>query len=321
MLRPIFATLLAFGVGAASAADPAPRLIPVAEARPGQLVDLASDFARFATDTARLPEAERIKAFHARYDSVVPGYYQRVGSAQTRFDAQIGKALSDFPADRDKFLSTVRTFKIALGNGEGHFRKLFPDYQLNVPVYLVHSIDTQDGGTRDVGDRTVLFFGADVIAKIHDQSTIGPFLDHELFHVYHGRYFKECDRVWCSAWVEGLAVYVAARANPGASDRQLLLTQPRALRPEIEPRLKQAMCRLRAKFDSAGPDDYAEFFEGQANDRPFPPRYGYFLGYLLAAKIGRTRSVQEMAKLPPARVKPLLTDALAGYGPCQPVTP
>jgi len=300
---------------AAAAPVDAP-LTRAAEARPGELVDLASDFAHFADGVATRPPEEQVRAFHARYDPVLPGYYRRSGAAQARLDAKIARAIADFPADRAKFMATVAAFAPAYRRGEEHFRRFFPDYRPIVPVYLVHSMGTQDGGTRDIGKRTVLFFGADMIAKIHDADSIGPLVDHELFHVYHQRFFPDCDRVWCSLWQEGLAVYVAARANPGATDRQLLLTMPRPIRPEVEPRLAAAMCRLRARFDSTDQGDYAELFQMQGNGAPFPPRYGYLLGYMLAAKIGEGVTLAEMARMPPATVRARLLTALAAYQPC-----
>jgi len=155
-----------------------------------------------------------------------------------------------------------------------------------------------------------------VIARIHGDGTIGPFLDHELFHVYHQRYFPDCDALWCSLWQEGLAVYVAAKLNSGATDEQLLLTQPRPIRPAVEPRLREAMCGLSAKLESTKEEDYAPFFFGKANDGPFPPRYGYLLGYMLVQKIGAHRTLEQLAKLPPDKVKAELVDALASYGTC-----
>jgi hypothetical protein len=156
--------------------------------------------------------------------------------------------------------------------------------------------------------------GADVIAQIHDSTTIRPFLDHELFHLYHDKYFSGCDDVvWCALWTEGLAVYVASKMEPAADDRALLLTLPRPIRPEVEPRLDQAMCMARAKLDSSDQADYATFFQGMDSDAPFPPRFGYLLGYLLVQKIAAGRTLDQLAKLPRAQVRPLLDAALAEY--------
>lgn len=315
-------TLALAGALATASAAPSPAdestPIPAAKARQGQFVDLTPAFVAFADETAALPDAARIKAFHDRFDPLLPGYYDGK-TDQAAFDRGLIKALNAFPALKPKFLATAASFRAAFARGEAHFRQLFPDYRLTVPVYLVHSIGMQDGGTRNIGKRIVLFFGADVIAQIHDQATIGPFLDHELFHVYHGRFFKSCDQVWCALWEEGMAVYVAAQANPGASDRQLLLDLPVPLRAAVAPRLGEAMCRLRARLQSADHADLAELFEGQPNKGPFPSRYGYLLGYLAAQKIAEHRTLAEMAHLSAAQVKPLIEQAVASFGVCAPV--
>jgi len=115
--------------------------------------------------------------------------------------------------------------------------------------------------------------GAKTVRPVHEQArgygsldeakqgiaglTMKPFLDHEMFHLYHHRFFPGCDPLWCNVWEEGMAVYVASKLNPGATDEQLLLNQPRPIRPEVEPRLREAMCSLRAKFDSTSEEDYA----------------------------------------------------------------
>jgi hypothetical protein len=275
-----------------------------------------ADFARFADKTANLPDEERVRLFHAHFDKLFPGFYVARFGDSAKYDARIATALRDFTSIRDRYTAASAEFANAFARGGTRFRKFFPDYRLTMTVFLVHSIGEMDGGSREIGGRKVMVFGADVIAKIHDQTTIGPFLDHELFHIYHASYFPDCDEVWCSLWQEGMAVYVASRMNPGANDRQLELTLPQPIRPGVEPRLREAMCLIREKFESVDKDDYATFFVGHGKSGPFPPRFGYYLGYVLAQKIGTSMSLERMAKLPPAKVKPLLEQALATYGPC-----
>ena len=215
-----------------------------------------------------------------------------------------------------RYTAASASFAQAFATGQARFRKFFPDYRLTMPVHLVHSLGEMDGGTRELQGRTVAVFGADVIARIHDETTIPPFLDHELFHLYHTQYFPGCDALWCGLWEEGLAVYAASRMNPGATDRQLLLTIPVPIRAAVDPHLAEAMCGLRAKLDATATDDMAPFFFMRPSKSPFPPRYGYYLGLLLAQKIGETMPLAQMAKLPPAKVRPLLDKALASYGAC-----
>lgn len=281
-----------------------------------RFISYARAFEDFADATASQPEAERVRRFHQRFGPLAAGFYRPRDREPARLDASIARALTEFPSIRVRYDHASASFEKAFVTGQARFRKFFPDYRLTLPVYLLHSLGEMDGGTRELEGRTVAIFGADVIAKIHDDATIGPFLDHELFHTYHARYFPECSKIWCSLWAEGLAVYVTSTMNPAATDRDLLLTIPQPIRPAIMPRLAEAMCGLWAKLDSTAKEDYGPFFYGQPNSGGFPPRYGYLLGLLLVQKIGTGMTPEQLAKLPPAKVRPLLDQALASYGPC-----
>jgi len=280
------------------------------------LVSLADAFPKFYDTTAGLPEAERVTRFRTEFHALLPGFYARRDRTETNYDKAIAKSLTDFPTIRVKYEAVEKSFPKAFVAGQKSFRKTFPDYRLDVPVYLLHSLGEMDGGTRELDGKTVGVFGADVIARIHTPVTMKPFLDHEMFHLYHHRFFPDCDPLWCNVWEEGMAVYVASKLNPGATDEQLLLNQPRPIRPEVEPRLREAMCSLRAKFDSTSEEDYAPFFFGRSNKGSFPPRYGYLLGYLLVQKIGATMTLDRLAKLPPDKVKTALSAAIDSYGSC-----
>lgn len=301
--------MLAIGAMAALSVSPA-------QAKAPGLISLADAFPKFYDATAALPEAERVARFRKEFAALLPGFYAPRSRTEANYEKGIARSLQDFPAIRSRYEMVERSFPKAFAEGQKSFRKAFPDYRLNVPVYLLHSLGEMDGGTRELDGKVVGIFGADVIAKIHTPSTIKPFLDHELFHLYHQRFFPDCEPLWCSLWQEGLAVYVAARLNPGATDEQLLLTQPNPIRPAVEPRLNAAMCSLSAKLESTKQEDYAPFFFGKANDGPFPPRYGYLLGYMLVQKIGADRTLEQLAKLPPDKVKAELVAAIASYGPC-----
>lgn len=290
----------------------------VAHAQVPAFESYAEEFDRFATESAAMPPEERVRAFRAKFDALVPGFYEpRFGATEEKYNARVLAALQGYPAQRDKFLAAARGFAAAYATANTRFRAVFPDYAPTMPIYLVHSLGEMDGGTRELKGRLVAIFGADVIAKIHGDGTIGPFLDHELFHFHHARFFPDCDALWCSLWQEGLATYVAARMNPGVDDRALMLTIPRPIRPEVEPKLAEAMCFARSKLESTDQGDYAAFFFGSGGSgkaaTPYPPRFGYYLGYLLAKRIGDDMPLAALAELPPAKVKPLLEKALAAY--------
>jgi hypothetical protein len=184
------------------------------------------------------------------------------------------------------------------------------------PVYLVNSLGEFDGGTRELGGRPVLLFGADVIARLHMAHDIQPFFHHELFHLYHQRHFPECPQVWCGLWTEGLAVYVAKSLNPKATDEELLLTQPEPLRPAIDKNRDLAVCAVVAQLDSQDEKVMGALFSDGRIRPELPPRFGYYVGYLAAGEMGRSHSLKQLAAMKPAQVRPALEAALRRLATC-----
>lgn len=287
-------------------------------------VDLTPQFEAFFDETAKMDEAARVALFRERMNALLPGFYEpRYGATEERYNARIVRALSRFAALRPDYDRTRREFATAYALGIKHFRKEFPGFKPNVPIYLLHSLGEMDGGTRELRGKHYLVFGADVIAREHKAETIGPFLDHELFHVENGKYFKECDSVWCGLWVEGLATYAAAKMNPTADDAQLLLATPGPIRAPTDAKWGEALCYTRAKFDSAVAEDYQAFFMG-GHDGPktFPDRFGYYVGMKLIAGLGGKYSLAQLAHMPPETAKKALIESLAqassSAGGCKP---
>jgi hypothetical protein len=217
-----FIVLLGFGLHSAGVHS---------EPKHAQYIDLTAHFSRFVDETAGMEKAARVALFRKQMDPLLPGFYApRFGMTPANYDEHIARAIEDFPKLRHRYEQMQQGFPAAFDSGIQHFRKEFPDFIPNVPVYLLHSVGEMDGGTRDLGGKVYLIFGADVIAQIHDAHDLTPFLDHELFHVENRKYFADCDQVWCPLWAEGLATYAAKVMNPGADDRQL------ALLPQTDPR-------------------------------------------------------------------------------------
>src|SRR5689334_8592736 len=218
-----------------------------ADAKPASYIDLTARFAQFVDETSGVEKSARVALFHTEMDPLIPGFYvPRFGTTQSQYDASIARALENFGELRKRYEKVQRDFPAAFDAGIQHFRKVFPGFTPDVPVYLLHSIGEMDGGTRELHGRIHLIFGADVIARIHEQRDLPAFLDHELFHVENGKYFADCDQVWCVLWAEGLATYAAKVMNPGADDQQLLLTSPKPIRAAVDANWPAALCFTRA---------------------------------------------------------------------------
>jgi hypothetical protein len=299
MLRLLFSALLLTLASAAAAAPP---------------IDLVTEFDQFATRTAAQPEAERVAAFRAEFGPKLTGIYSgEEGSS----DKRIARALAAWPGKRIAVLAARDRVTKAYADGTRNFAKAFPSYQPVMPVYVINSFGGMDGGTRDVNGHEVLIFGADMIGELHAQERIEPFLNHELFHTYHSNFFTPgCVSVWCQLWVEGLAVYVSSRMTLGATDSELLLIYPRPLRPEVDARMAEAVCGTLHDLDVKDDATTSLYFNGGGPDGAFPRRFGYYLGYRVAERIGKTMTLDQMAHMPAAKVRPRIEAELRAMAPC-----
>lgn len=292
--------------------------------RPSSLrfVDLTGAFDRSWSATAELPDDKRAAAFEADFAKVLPGFYdpKRVADRmpEEKYQARVLQQLKTYPEEREGIQRVSREFSGLIGPAQRSFEKAFGPMRGYPPIYLVNSLGEFDGGTRDLPEGTRLMFGADVIDRLHKDKPIQPFFHHELFHLLHRRSFKGCEQVWCNLWSEGLAVYVASRLNPSADDEALLLNSPVPLRPLVESHKRAAVCAVRARLESADPKDYAPLFlgGGKALSGELPARFGYYVGYLVAKDLGRTRSLRQLAALRNEEAKTLVMASLDRMATC-----
>jgi hypothetical protein len=184
-------------------------------------------------------------------------------------------------------------------------------------IHLLNSLGEMDGGTRGFDGRTHLIFGADMMAYLHPYDDEAPFFHHELFHIYHQRFFSDCGAVWCALWIEGLAVHAAKTLNPDATDAQLLLTVPEEIPGPVDANLREAVCEVRARLNSRARDDLQALFSFSRLNERLPPRFGYYIGYLVAREAGRTQSLQQLAQLGRQDVRRAVDAALASLATCE----
>lgn len=286
-------------------------LAATASAKP-PYYDLTGQFATFVDKTRAMESKARIAAFRARMNALFPGFYEpRFGASSEQYDKQVARALNGFDAARPEFDRARQYFPVAYAAGLKHFRAVFPGFKPNVPVYLLHSLGEMDGGVREIRGKDYLVFGADVIGRIHDSRDIGPFLDHELFHVENGKYFAECEALWCGLWLEGLATYAAKAMNPGADDRQLMLNFPKPIRAATDAVWASALCLTRAKAGSTKQDDYMDFLAASNNpEGQFAQRFGYYVGLRVMEELAATHPLAELAHMTNLQAKPLFEASL-----------
>lgn len=287
----------------------------IAEPAGLKLVDVTGDFDRVAASTAALSDKERVAEFEKSMAGVANGFYVRSRKPE-RYDERVLKNLTEYPQHRAAILKVARDFRLAFAPARASFERRFGRVSSSQPVYILHSLGEMDGGTRDLNGKSTLLFGADVIAKIHGDNDIAPFFHHELFHVYHRSIMPDCEPLWCSLWEEGLATYVAKTLNPQAGEEALMLDLPAPIRPAVDANRAAAVCAVVPLLNSADEKDYSSLFYGNAHLPGMPARMGYYIGYLVAADLGRTRTLQQLARLKPAETRRLIDQSLARMAKC-----
>ena len=302
-------TTVVFALLSLGAAAPSPG--------PVTFTSYAAQFDEFEGRTEGMPSDQRVKEFLTTFSALLPGLY--VDKDARRID----KALTNFPAIRPAYRAVEAEFPQALNSAVEHFRRVFPDFVPPLPIYLVHSLGVRDGGADFVNGRKVMMFGADVIARIHNDDSLQPFMDHELFHLEHARHFEDCDQLWCPLWQEGLATFAASVMNPGATDHQLLLDQPSAIRVETDANWGAALCWVATRFDATDAQDTSQGFMGGEHPEGLPSRFGYYVGMRVAAEAAKSKGLPAITRLSDEQARPMVVRALgllikAAHAPCKP---
>jgi hypothetical protein len=252
--------------------------------------------------------AEQVAAFKAQVAPAFPGFYkaERFKSFLTpaQYDERIEKAIKEFPTIRASYVTKAQQFGAELPKFIATFKTAFPDFQPPEDIYVLHSLSEMDGGFRTIDGKATMIFGVDSMARIHGNNNESAFFHHELFHAYHHPYVASCDGagIWSNLWTEGLASYVAHVLNPGASDREMLLDLPDDMATRTRAVLPQALAHVESVLDKDDDETYENLFLLRGKGE-LPKRSGYYLGYLIAKDAGKTRTVQELAKMECGQVK------------------
>jgi hypothetical protein len=145
---------------------------------------------------------------------------------------------------------------------------------------------------------------------------LDAFFYHELLHLYREESLRKCLTIWCSLWEEGLATYVASQLAPAAGDDELVLNLPEPIRPAVEADRERAICAVVRRLDSETERDFSALFQGDDQLPGFPSRMGYYIGYLVAADVGRTHDLHRMADMSLDEARPLIDASLARMATC-----
>lgn len=292
-----------------------------AGARPVETIDLMPLYWQFLDRARTLSTDEQVRLFREMVVERRPEVYNAavmsVPGGKTFVEA-LPEIYAKATAWTSPHLETIRTLSSEIATTLPHqqeaFRREFPDFAFDGRVYFLYALGAFDGAARTVEGRPALLFGLDVIAAVNGSgASLAPLFHHELFHAYHGPLIGTTGRglpLYLSLWTEGLATLVARRLNPTASDlaiHGLPANTPARTRAEL-PRVASL---LREKLDSTSAADYDAFFIGNEPDAAIPRRSGYYVGYLVAARLQQGRPLRDLARLSGPALREAIRAALA----------
>lgn len=277
-----------------------------------RFVDLTPEFANIWRKSRAIPPDQQITAFKAHFEPLLPGFFR-----SKYFDPLISRSLATYSRDRHGIEIVRRSFASSIGPAEQSFVRAFGAPPVETPIFLIHSTGELDGSVRRIQGRDHLVFGADRIAQRLDAAgkvNVQPLIHHEMFHLHHNRYFKDCwDRLWCDIWREGLATYAARSLNPSATDDDLMIAD---LRTVLGSDPSRAICLVASKLDSADPNERRDFTSMNYTVPGMPPRFGYYVGYLVAKDLGSSHGLPRLAQMPPGEVRSVLEQSLGRLADC-----
>lgn len=285
----------------------------------GPVINLGPAFGEFWKAAAGRPVAEQRALWQERVEGPQQAVYDalvwRGTTGTTAREERLDRSLERLPPLAPEMTRLFTEFEPTLQQQCARFQQAFPEFRRDVPVYALPSVGRFNGKSGMVKGQLVLAFGMDQIVARHDNPDV--LYAHELFHVYHLQRLGLTEReilqapLALSLWLEGLASYVSHQLNPQAPLADVLMDA------EL-PRVSAEDCHwLAERFQqwSATPmlDRRGQevWFQVGGRLRPdLPSRCGYLLGYLVAEKLARGHSLDELARWPLPVVVERVAEAL-----------
>jgi hypothetical protein len=233
-----------------------------------RVIDATAGFWPLVESLAGATPAEQAAAFRADVIARFPELYTRdvLGTGDSRqLDEEAVAALAAARRNRTHARQTEQTLEREIPGYIAGFRKSFPDFHCDFPIYLMISLGHMDGAGRVVGATPALVLGVEMIDRIEAPAQTPVFFAHELFHRYNYRVAGFSDDpgdrqpIWRTLWAEGLATYVSAELNPDHPLSDAMIFPPN-LADRAAPQIERLARALRDN-DAPNPSLYAEYFE------------------------------------------------------------
>lgn len=287
-----------------------------------QYQNLMPAFLAFQQQTKDLPPARRAQLFTDDFAPRYPDFYREMGhiegyhdlppkdrlakDASRLLDPGNPETLPGFPPlTQERFEAAARATSADFGQAQVAFSRTFPNFHCPATITFGPSFLHFDGHVYYDKSGQHMLFGVDALAIEHSPADMRALYAHELFHIYHrealGTAYPKGDRsIWLSMWFEGLATYVSQQLNPALSTQQILVFPADLVERMRAPGVEQHAARLLLPdLDTSN----SAWFDTTRAVADLPPRAGYYMGYELAAALGRRYSLDQLAHLTPEQVK------------------
>lgn len=275
-----------------------------------KIKDLAADFLIFYDKSSSVAEPDKSVEFYQQVVNKAPEIYSEVIFHHFKHvlheDKQ--KLLDDncaqFPGIRARFEKLHKELAGDLGAFIQKFEKRFSDFHTaDLNFYIAHSLGYCPDFAPLVNGRVLVYFAVDKLAKQRHVDSLEPFVDEQLFRVYHSQHYCRFEKLHSRLWVEGLAIYAAKQMCSQASDKDLFFDDK--LLAETKNSIAEVSADALKHLDE---DDHsgkiqARYFDAASKDKIMPARVGYGLGYLLVCEIAKSATIDEMVKWQDAEVK------------------
>ncbi len=276
-----------------------------AAAREGyRIVNVVDDFMAYHRAAKDGSERQRaalwdsmVEAAHrAFFDDAV--YRRKKGPERERYKAYCRRTFwEEIAPEMDFFRGLNRNIGATMDRVVLDFRKHLPEFKPDTDFYVTFSFSFR-GKAVGVGGRDVLALGMesfrDFGSKAENQIRIT--LAHEMFHLFHFRFFSASGGLYRPLWAEGLATYASAVVVPGFRSSAYLgfsgtkMNRCHDLLPQLAADLKKNMGRNDRRLARL-------YFGAEANQTKVPPEAGYYVGLLIAERLARKHSLAQLAKM------------------------
>lgn len=219
-------------------------------------------------------------------------------------DPRIEKVLNHYAANLPLIIATyqkkIPEVKTIVTEVQDRTRKLF-GMDIKANLVLATSVSPTDAVTtgRDGEIPTVALNMREMMQYSKDDLRI--VLSHELFHVLQHQFEKDhthAEMIAGNIYSEGFATYASSLVYPGFSDWKYISYFMKDNRQflRFESKRTAIIHDLLHDWNTHDENKFAKYFSGDNYaSRPFEPRSGYYIGYLVAKKMAEKKPSVEVA--------------------------